>query len=324
MWKGRPPSWCARTSWLALFVTAGVPAALSASTLRAVPQPTSVQDGTSGRPAPSIPSPQAGQTYAGRIVGTVTSQGQPVGGAAVTVGGQSVVSDATGSFTIDGVSGTVDLTVRMIGYETQTRSVSVAGETRVSVDLTPVGVSGFDPIQILDSPVQWNWWTWLLLLAELIGLEVALRRRRGDEIGVRGAAITGVAAGSLVGNLAMIGYYMSIGVDPDAALLVESGLIVAGAATTVALVFRLWPAFDTAATRVLAGAGAGFAVSGVIGLITYLMFQLPQPDPMGNASGLAVPAWAGAAEGAMLVAWLTLRPVIARRFPVERPAMSAA
>ncbi len=76
-------------------------------------------------PPTQNPPPGAIYTLNGRVVGTVTEQ--PIAGAAVTIGGQSVTTDASGAFTISSSTADVrDVTIRGDGLIPRKTHLSVA------------------------------------------------------------------------------------------------------------------------------------------------------------------------------------------------------
>ena len=84
-------------------------------------------------PASQTPPPGGTYTLNGRVVGTVTDQ--PIGGAIVTVGGQSFTTDASGAFTISASTADVrDVTIRGDGLVTRETRLSVASRN-VTIDV---------------------------------------------------------------------------------------------------------------------------------------------------------------------------------------------
>jgi hypothetical protein len=274
-------------------------------------------DAASRRAVPSteLPAQEQQQTSDGRIVGVVTAAGEPVIGATVEAGGRGTVSGKDGSFTIESISGEVTLTVRMIGHETWTRSLNVAGETNVAVELTS-SIIGESVLPGFDRPVRWDWLVWALLLMNLIGFEIGLRNRRSDPGGVRGPAIAGVTVGSALGRTLMLGYYLRLGIDITPGLIVENAVIVGGTALTAGLVLSVFYSVNGTAARIWAGAGAGLVSGAAVGTAFFIIWLTSSADPL----AISISAWAGAVEGALLAAWLTLRPVLAKRSPAAESA----
>ncbi|MFB6219796.1 MAG: S8 family serine peptidase, partial [Halolamina sp.] len=77
------------------------------------------------------------QVSNGTVAGQVLdSQGDPVTGATVSVGGVTTTTNATGSFEVATLPGSQPLSVDAAGYETETQTVTVAEGERTTVEVT--------------------------------------------------------------------------------------------------------------------------------------------------------------------------------------------
>jgi len=64
--------------------------------------------------------------------------GNPVAGAIVNANGYRAYTGADGTFTITIPEGTYTVTVYAPGYDTETTSVTVTGDTSITILLTPI------------------------------------------------------------------------------------------------------------------------------------------------------------------------------------------
>lgn len=260
---------------------------------------------------------QQQQATAGSIVGVVTASGRPVAGAIVSVADQGVITREDGTFLLDGVSGEVVLTVRMIGYARYDQPVVVSGETRVNIELGPQSAALEEIVAVAERPFRLRLGSWLWFVVVLVGLEVGLRVRGRPQQTIRRGPALGVTAGVLVFGLSewVVALWSGRSYEP-LWFLVGTAF---PAVITAVLVLCFLPGLDRNGERIFTAVGAG-VLGGFAGHVVLRITSIAQGG-FSATSGLLDPRaitprqWESALLGLILALWLWLR--------VGRPAATS-